>query len=171
MTHGRGRWHNNSTVARDGDTPLGRALLAALTKLAKAGAVMPSNLMLGRQLDCGAEAVSRLLLILEREGVLQIEKRGKTFGLRRRVTIVASGLSTAPIEDPVQTHQQRERATFVAHPVSKSPPVPEELRVVRTRCPFCELPPDHSECRHRWNGATTATQRRAIAAALGRKAA
>lgn len=164
---GRGPWHNNSTIARDGDTPLGHALIALLTKLAKAGAMMPSNMALGAELNCCAEAISRLLLIHEREGTLIIEKRGKTFGLRRRVTIVATNLSTAPIEDRVPTRRERERFTYNSHPAPKSPPVPEELRVERDRCPRCELPPHHAECRHGWNGLTTRQQRRAIAGELG----
>lgn len=36
-------------------------------------------------------------------------------------------------------------------------------RVNRTRCPRCNLPPDHIECRHGWNGITTRMERRAIA--------
>lgn len=168
---GRGPWHNNSTVRRDSQTPLGHALIALLTRLARAGAAMPSNRVLSGELGCCAEAVSRLLLIMERDGVLVVEKRGKTFGLQRRVTIVATNLSTAPMRDPeppVRARRARERSTLSPHAVPKSPPVRDDLRVVRTRCPRCNLPPDHSECRHRWNGATTAAERRAIAAEAGR---
>jgi hypothetical protein len=160
---GRGPWHNNSTVHRGGDTPLGRALIVALIKLAKAGETMPSNMALGAQLGCCAEAVSRQLLIQEREGALVIEKRGKTFGLQRRVTIVEADLSTAPIKDRALTPRQRERFTYASHPVPKSPPVPEELRVERTRCPMCELPPGHTLCAHGWDGQTTKVQRRDMA--------
>lgn len=41
------------------------------------------------------------------------------------------------------------------------------LGPVADRCPFCELPPGHADCRHGWNGLTTRAQRRAIAAAAG----
>lgn len=36
-------------------------------------------------------------------------------------------------------------------------------RVNNLRCPRCNLPPNHVDCRHGWNGATTRLERRAIA--------
>lgn len=163
---GRGPWHNDSTVSRHGDTVLGHALIAALTRLAQAGAAMPSNKALGGMLDCDASAVGRLLMIHEREGALIIERRGRTFGLQRRVTIVAAKLSTAPIEDRIVAPKRGERITYLPHKVAKSPPVPEGQRVERTRCPLCELPPHHAECRHGWDGAMTAATRQQTEAAV-----
>lgn len=40
------------------------------------------------------------------------------------------------------------------------------VHVNTVRCPFCNLPPEHAECRHGWNGLTTRVQRRAIEAEL-----
>lgn len=164
---GRGPWHNNSTVPMEGMTPLGMALLDLIAKLAANNESMPNNEPLARQLGCSDAGISRLLLIFERKGVLKIEKRGKTFGLQRRVTIVATNAATAPTLDRIPTRRERERFTYNSHPVPKSPPILEELRVARDRCPMCEMPPHHAECRHGWNGLTTLRQRRDIAAELG----
>jgi hypothetical protein len=46
---------------------------------------------------------------------------------------------------------------------------------IRTRCPKCNLPPHHADCRHGWDGAMTRTMRRDAeahaAAEIGRIAA
>lgn len=170
-TKGRGPWHNNSMVPMDGMTPLGLALLDLISELAREGAAMPSSVALGQQLGCSDVTLSRLLTIFERDGVLIIEKRGRAFSLQRRVTIVATGETTGEMADRVQTQRQVERMTYTPHPVPPGPPVREEAKVWRTRCPFCNLPPDHAECRHGWNGLTTHSQRRAIGAEAARIAA
>lgn len=49
--------------------------------------------------------------------------------------------------------------------VTARPSHDDAPRTNNLRCPRCNLPPDHGECRHGWNGATTRAERRAIAMA------
>lgn len=162
---GRGPWHQSSTVPMDGMTPLGLALLDAIAELARNGIAMPSNQALGLQLGCSPCAISRLLVIFEREQVIRLEKRGRTFSLQRRVTIVATGAQTAPMIEK-RSRQEIERATYFPVPVTPGPPVRDDLKVVRTRCPMCEMPPGHAQCAHGWDGHMTRRQRRAAAEAV-----
>lgn len=168
---GRGPWHNNRTVAMGGMTPLGLSLLDAIAEIARAGEAMPDNHVLGCKLECSADSISRLLTVLEREGVLRIERRGRTCGLQRRVTIVATGTSTAKIgAAQVPSQPRRKPKGSVMHLVAPARAVREDARVVRTRCPMCEMPPGHPDCRHGWDGASTRAMRRdarlAVAAEL-----
>lgn len=152
-------------------TPTPAILTETISEIARAGGMMPSNVALAHQLACSDVLISRMLTMLERDGALIIEKRGRTFSLQRRVTIAATGETTAAMADRVRTQRQSERITYVPHPVPPGPPVREEAKVCRTRCPFCNMPPDHAECRHGWNGLTTWVQRRAIGAEAARVAA
>lgn len=81
-------------------------LLAHLTDLAALGAECSSNVDLASALRTGRSTVVRVLDLLDDEG--RITRRGS--GMRRRVTIVATGLTTAirRCASPARTRPQHD---------------------------------------------------------------
>ncbi|MFN7028411.1 MAG: hypothetical protein ACK4PC_03500 [Sphingopyxis sp.] len=158
--NGRGPWHNNSSVPAGGLTRLGLSLLDLIERIAAEGQEMPRDARLAKALGASAAGINRALHALADNGHIRVEAKGRTIGTRRRVTVVRSGATTAPIDAIAKPDLAAERRAILPHLVMPGPPVREELRVVRDRCPFCNLPPQHGACRHGWDGQTTRAQRR-----------
>lgn len=84
-----------------------KRLLAHLTALAEADLQCPSNVDLAVALRTGRSTIVRALDLLDNEG--RIERRGA--GIRRRVTIVALGVTTAKRRIPHDLRSRRIRAS------------------------------------------------------------
>lgn len=158
----------------------GDALVPILTAVIGAldGVSCPQNQMLGRLTGLTVGQIDTALARGIATGKLRRDMRHRRS--RRLVVlgdggkaVAATGYSMAGCK-PLSA-EAFERAKAAARAAGGNPaddggvPVmadarPDEApRVNNLRCPRCNLPPDHGECRHGWNGATTRLERRAIA--------
>ncbi len=118
----------------------------------------------------GQSTVEVLLTRWANAGVVPVVKRGGNTGPSVRRPLAAQRDAAVGIP-AVHPNKQVAAPTGLrgAPLVPNGPPVPA-LAPVRTRCPHCNLPPLHAECRHGWNGQTRAVERRDIFNAVGKAA-
>lgn len=157
-------------------------LLAALTVLD--GQACPSNQILAALLGITAGQMDFALARAIRAGRLRREERHRS---RRLIVVGEDGRDLAATNwsragGSMIEHRMRDAAVVAALAAVDDGAWPrvaviedraadeaaiEARRVVRTRCPFCNMPPAHADCRHGWDGLTTAAARRAIAVEAG----
>ena len=92
-------------------------------------------------------------------------------GRARRLIVVATGAATGFATIAGRSLEQRDSILYAARRVAdiEAQRAEEDARrVIRDRCPFCEMPPGDAGCRHGWDGRTTRGQRRDMAIAAGR---
>lgn len=152
--------------------PVLAAALAALD-----GYPCPQNQTLGRLTGLSVSQIDVAIARGIATGKLQREMRRRA---RRFIvlgdegqTVAASGFSR-PGGGPIP-HAVIAKATAAAiaagGPATGEEAAPRKKadgapRAGRERCPMCNLPPNHAECRHGWDGSTTRAMRRDIAAAV-----
>lgn len=149
-------------------------LVAALVALD--GVPCPSNAALARLLDLSAGQLDHALARAIGQGRVVREMRARSRrlsvpGADGRV-IAATGWSRAG--GNIVPAQLRDAAAMAARAAasgsaaakSARAPAPPPPRAVNLRCPLCNLPPDHADCRHGWNGQTIRAERRAIVAEM-----
>jgi len=170
------RDHLCNRASGDALVPILSAVLTALDCLP-----CPQNQMLGRMAGL---TVSQIDLALAR-GIATGKLRRDMRRRARRLVVLDEGGKVVAATDYSRSGGGSlpsvfwERAKAAARAAGGNPlddginkPIAQRAveaaqpRVNTVRCPFCNLPPDHGECRHGWNGLTTITQRRAIATEL-----
>lgn len=153
---------------------LDRILPALVGELADASLPMPGLTAIAQLLRCDQQSVGGSMLRLESAGVLTMRRSGKGASFRIAVTL-ADGRCTMPGQalrrpDPLLVIRAARRAGVP--PVNPAPVVRRYGQAAvaeahhsapaapnRTRCPSCNLPPHHAECRHGWDGETTRAMR------------
>lgn len=152
-------------------------LARLLTLLARCnGRPCPSNDALGRALGIPNGAMPHLIASLINESIVVSQTRAASGcvsgGVARKLAASDGSWSTSWSGAGGQAVTAAELAAWTPPAVAEctSILVRREPAPVRTRCPRCNLPPLHAECRHGWNGQTTAHERRDIAAGIGRAA-
>ncbi len=132
------------------------ALLVALIE-DHAGRSCPSNRQIAAALHLTLGRVDTLLSQAAYSGdIIRVTEEN-----RRTLIVVATGKATLPSEPPSgQPRAQFDVPTKDRAGIERQL---DELRVVRDRCPRCEMPPGHALCAHGWDGRTTSAQRRDMA--------
>ncbi len=134
------------------------------------GLVMIRTTAMAHATGLGQSTVEVLLTRWANAGAVPVVRRGGNTGpsVRRPLPAMRDVAVGMPAVHPGRQINSAP-ALRGAPLVPNGPPVPM-LAAVRTRCPFCELPPHHSDCRHGCDGLTRAVERRAIANSMGRAA-
>lgn len=117
-------------------------------------------------IDVGVSTVEHLFARWKALGLLRPVRRGGPFGAsiwsidrsRRAEAIECSAVHPSHIG----RHQTRGAAR--GNTGSVEPPL-RATAPIQTRCPKCNLPPHHAECRHGWDGRMTGVMRRDAEAA------
>lgn len=116
----------------------------------------------------GVSTVETLLARWKAIGAVRVLRRGGPFAVTRWRFDVSRRDAAAECTavHPSKTGSTRNGGAARGFADGAEPPL-REPAAVRTRCPFCEMPPGHADCRHGWDGATTHVQRRAMAMSRG----
>lgn len=131
------------------------------------GLVMIRTTAMAHATGLGQSTVEVLLTRWANAGAVPVVRRGGNTGpsVRRPMIEMRDVAVGMPAVHPGR--QMNSAPALRGAPlVPNGPPVPK-LAAVRTRCPWCELPPGHAECRHGWDGTSRAIERRSMMAAVG----
>lgn len=123
-----------------------------------AGQPCPSNRQIAAALHLTMGRVDTLLS----QAVFRGQVVRTTEDNRRTLIVVASGAATLPSAQYAGTAPRDTPAVPMIDRAAIERQL-DELRVVRDRCPCCEMPPGHALCAHGWDGRTTKAQRRDMA--------
>lgn len=134
------------------------------------GMPCPSNVWLARALGLQAGQLDHALSRAIGQGRVAREVRRRS---RRLSVIDAEGRTVAAtawsrsggnrISDEIcAAAEAAARAAWPREDAGVAEPKAALRAPVNLRCPLCNLPPDHAECAHGWNGQTTRRERRSI---------
>lgn len=137
-------------------------------RIEKDGTIEMGTRTMADGVGIGVSTVETLLARWKAIGAVRVLRRGGPWAVTRwRFDIAQRDLAAAcTAVHPSKTGSIRNEGASRGQ-ANGAEPAMRAPGAIRTRCPFCEMPPGHALCSHGWDGATTRSQRRLIAENAG----